>query len=155
MRTARLSHQLVDFIPEQIQEGVLYVSFRFETAIHKCCCGCGEEVVTPLGPTDWSISIEGDAVTLHPSIGNWSYSCRSHYLIRRSKVVWAGDLTDSQIERGRERGRMAKQAYFEEVNRAKDRRPFTASKTGNDDPPQLSVWEHIRSMFTKWFGGLA
>lgn len=152
MRRTHLSFQIVDFIPEEIQDGVLYVSFRFGTAVHKCCCGCGEEVITPMGPTDWSISIEDDAVTLHPSIGNWSYSCRSHYLIRRSKVVWAGDLTDSQIEHGRELSRRAKQAYFVEVNRAKARQFITAPKPSNDHPAPLGLWERIRLMFTKLFG---
>jgi hypothetical protein len=32
-----------------------FVAFR--TAAHCCCCGCGEEVVTPFTPTDWSMTL--------------------------------------------------------------------------------------------------
>jgi hypothetical protein len=119
MRQTHISHQFVEFIPERLDEGVLYISHRYGTAAHKCCCGCGEEVITPLTPTDWSLRMDGNVVTLHPSIGNWSYACRSHYLIRRSKVIWAGQMSQQQIEGGRAIDRAAKQAYFEAVNRKK------------------------------------
>ena len=38
----------------------------------RCCCGCGEEVVTPFSPAQWQMSFDGEAVSLHPSIGNWN-----------------------------------------------------------------------------------
>jgi hypothetical protein len=119
MRQTNLFHQFVEFIPERLDEGVLYVSQRYGTAAHKCCCGCGEEVITPLTPTDWSLRIEGNVATLHPSVGNWSFACRSHYWIRRGKVIWAGQISQQQIERGRVIDRAAKQAYFESANRKK------------------------------------
>ncbi|WP_318271273.1 hypothetical protein [Sphingobacterium cellulitidis] len=46
-----LQHKFVEFMPEKVEEGVLYVSIEYCTAIHKCVCGCGHEVVTPLSPT--------------------------------------------------------------------------------------------------------
>lgn len=119
MRQAYLSHQLVEFIPERLEEGALYISQRYGTAAHKCCCGCGEEVITPLTPTDWSLQMDGNVVTLYPSIGNWSFACRSHYWIRRSKVIWAGQMSQQEIKRGRAIDRATKQAYFEVVNRKK------------------------------------
>jgi Family of unknown function (DUF6527) len=119
MRRASISHQLVEFIPEHLEEGVLYISERYGTAAHKCCCGCGEEVITPLTPTDWSVRMDGKVVTMQPSIGNWSYACRSHYLIQKSDVVWAGNMSQQQIERGRARDRAAKKAHFEAVNLGK------------------------------------
>lgn len=118
-----ISHQLVEFIPEQLDEGVLYISKRYGTAVHKCCCGCGEEVVTPLNPTDWSLRINGNAVSLHPSIGNWSYACRSHYFIRKSKVIWADQMSERRIKRIRASDRAAKQVYFEALNRNKALHP--------------------------------
>ena len=135
MTQIQLAHQIVEFIPEQLSEGVLYVSMRYGTAVHKCCCGCGEEVVTPLNPTDWSIQINESGVTLHPSIGNWSFACRSHYLIRNSKVVWAGDLTQQQIERGRRVDRRVKEQYFEDVNRKKVIEPR----------PSLNILQKVRA----------
>ncbi|WP_372523802.1 DUF6527 family protein [Sulfuricaulis sp.] len=119
MRKTDLSHQFVEFIPEQLEEGVLYISQRYGTAAHKCCCGCGEEVITPLTSTDWSLQMDGNVVTLYPSIGNWSFACRSHYWIRRSKVIWAGQMSQQQIDRGRAIDRATKQTYFEAVNRKK------------------------------------
>jgi len=43
-----ITHKFVEFIPEKIEEGVLYISIQYCTAIHNCVCGCGNEVVTPL-----------------------------------------------------------------------------------------------------------
>jgi hypothetical protein len=89
MKQAALTHEFVDYMPDVPQEGTLYISIRFATAIHKCCCGCGNEVVTPLSPTDWKLIFDGDTVSLDPSIGNWSFPCQSHYWIRRNNVVAA------------------------------------------------------------------
>ena len=47
--------EFVDYIPEQLNPGVLYVSMRYATVNHLCCCGCGLEVVTTLSPTDWRL----------------------------------------------------------------------------------------------------
>jgi len=79
---------------------------------HKCCCGCGQEVVTPLSPTYWKLTFDGRSISLDPSIGNWSFPCKSHYWIRSGKVRWAGMWTHEQIEAGREADRTAKEKYF-------------------------------------------
>lgn len=123
MRQTRFSHQIVEFIPERVEEGILYVSHRYATAVHKCACGCGDEVVTPLGPTDWSIQIDNGGATLDPSIGNWSFACRSHYYIHDGRVVWAGHMSRRQIERGRALDREVRGRYIKEVNREKALRP--------------------------------
>jgi Family of unknown function (DUF6527) len=69
MRHPRLDHRFVDHVPEVIEPGVLYVSMKYATAAHQCCCGCGSEVITPFTPTDWSLTYDGDAISLNPSIG--------------------------------------------------------------------------------------
>src|SRR5688572_12008813 len=84
----KLSHRFVKSVPEQLEEGVLYVSIEYATAIHRCCCGCGNEVVTPLSPKDWKLTFDGESVSLSPSIGNWSFKCRSHYWIARNRIRW-------------------------------------------------------------------
>jgi hypothetical protein len=116
MRKTYFSHQLVEFIPERPEERILYVSYRYNTAVHKCACGCGEEVVTPLGPADWSVQIKNGAATLYPSIGNWSFACRSHYFIRNGRVDWAGQMSRRQIECGRALDRKIRERYIEKVN---------------------------------------
>jgi len=152
MRTTQISHQLVEFIPEVVQDGVLYVSLRYGTAVHKCFCGCGEEVVTPLGPTDWSIRIDGHFVTLYPSVGNWSYACRSHYFIRRSNIIWAGDMTVQEIEWGRTLDRAEKAAHFERVNQAKIGRPTATSSSAGANSERPGLLDRIYNAFKGWFG---
>lgn len=112
MRHSRLEHRFVEHIPERVEPGVLYISMEFGTVAHSCCCGCGEEVVTPLTPTDWKLIFDGETVSLHPSIGNWSLSCRSHYVIRRGRVIEAELWTDERIEEERRRDRAAKARHY-------------------------------------------
>jgi Family of unknown function (DUF6527) len=108
-----LKHEFVEFIPENLDEGTVYVSIRFATASHKCCCGCGNKVVTPIRPTDWKLIFDGKTVSLDPSIGNWSFPCRSHYWIRNNHVRWAGQWSAAEIDAGRAHDQIAKQQYFE------------------------------------------
>lgn len=112
MRTKRLVPEFVDFVPTDPIPGVLYVSTEYGTAAHACCCGCGRKVVTPLGPTEWSLITRGAAVSLYPSVGNWSFPCQSHYIIRDGAVVWAGQLTPAQIAAGRRADQQRKDAYY-------------------------------------------
>lgn len=84
-----LRHEFVDHIPDPLCEGVVYISIKFRTVVHKCPCGCGSEVVTPLSPKSWRLAYDGEKVSLEPSIGNWNLPCQSHYWIRANKIVWA------------------------------------------------------------------
>lgn len=112
-RVDELSCEFVTAIPDKLAAGTLYVSMEYATVVHRCCCGCGNEVVTPLSPTDWRLIYDGEGISLHPSVGNWSFNCRSHYWIRDSKVLWAGPMTNDQIRKGREQGQQAKASYFD------------------------------------------
>jgi hypothetical protein len=116
MKQATITPQFVDLMPGHLQEGVLYISEKYGTAIHKCCCGCGQKVVTPLSPAKWQLRRDGDTVTLYPSIGNWNFPCRSHYWIRRNRIEWAGLMSDNQIRRVQERDQRDSQRYIEQVN---------------------------------------
>ena len=113
MKAARIEHRFVDAIPEKLEDGVLYVSIEFTTAVHKCLCSCGQEVVTPLSPTDWKLTFDGETVSLDPSVGNWSFDCQSHYWIRRDTVRWAGQMSEEQIAKVRENDVSYKAVYFE------------------------------------------
>lgn len=112
---AALTHEFVEFIPDELKDKTVYVSIRFATATHKCCCGCGHKVVTPLRPTDWKLIFDGKTVSLDPSIGNWSFPCRSHYWIRNNKVRWAEEWSDKDVRAGRRHDEASKAAYFEKV----------------------------------------
>ena len=80
-RRDELEARFVEFIPKDLDEGTLYISKRFRTASHLCCCGCGGKVVTPLNPAKWNLLEQDCTVSLSPSIGNGAFACRSHYWI--------------------------------------------------------------------------
>ncbi|MEQ9145543.1 MAG: DUF6527 family protein [Parvibaculaceae bacterium] len=113
MRSDTIRYEFVDAIPEVLEERTLYVAIDFATAAHRCCCGCGQEVVTPLSPTDWKITYDGVSVSLSPSIGNWSFPCQSHYWIVQNAVRWAAQWSPDQIQAGRSADRRAKHRYYE------------------------------------------
>ena len=80
--------QFHHYIPEELKEGFLYISMEFGTAVHKCCCGCKREVVTPLGTGWWTLTVKNDLVSLTPSISSYQLPCKSHYLIKNNEIEW-------------------------------------------------------------------
>ena len=112
MRDEVLEHRFVERFPDVLEPGVLYVSLEYGSVAHSCCCGCGEEVVTPLTPTDWNITYDGETITLHPSVGSWTLTCRSHYVIRRNRVIEAPPWSNAEIAAERRRDRWAKAAHY-------------------------------------------
>src|SRR6202050_4068034 len=107
-----LRPRLVKNAPDKLEQGILYISREYATAIHLCGCGCGNEVVTPLSATGWALTFNGKAASLYPSIGNWSFPCRSHYWIRDNRVRWAEDWSQSRIDANRAHDQWAKEKYF-------------------------------------------
>jgi hypothetical protein len=111
-RRTSLTHEFVEYIPNDLADGKIYVSIPFATVAHKCCCGCGNEVITPLSPTDWKLIFDGQSISLDPSIGNWSFACQSHYWIQQNRVKWARGWSREEIGAGRIHDALAKQRYF-------------------------------------------
>lgn len=108
----KLYHKFIKNIPEHVEEGVIYISLDYSTAIHKCCCGCGKEVVTPFSPTDWKLIFDGETITLYPSIGNWNFKCQSHYWVTNNKVEWAPKWDKEQIKSIIVKDRLNKSRYY-------------------------------------------
>lgn len=121
LKTTRLRPEFVKHFPDILDEGVLYVSEEFTTAGHLCCCGCGEEVITPLNRAQWQLIKSGAGVSLHPSVGNWKFACKSHYWIRNNQVIEAAPLSNAAIENVKKRDRRDKKSYIEQVNTAAPR----------------------------------
>lgn len=113
-KVLKVRHEFVDFVPEDLAANTLYVSIKYATVIHLCLCGCGERVVTPLTPTDWKLTYDGENISLRPSIGNWSFDCQSHYWIDTSRVHWSKRWSRRQIDAGRTRDRETKQIFLDE-----------------------------------------
>lgn len=135
--TARFTTEFVTSAPATLADGVLYVSIPYATLLHLCACGCGNEVALPLSPADYSLTYDGDTITLRPSVGNWSSPCRSHYLIRFSRVVWADDWDDRKIEAGRARDYQRRAAHYAE--------PVPAAAEGKESSqcPPRPWWRRI------------
>jgi hypothetical protein len=112
-RQTYIRPEFVEFIPKNREEGVVYVSMKYATAVHNCLCGCGLKVVTPISPVGWRLIYDGETISLSPSIGSWEFPCRSHYFIRHNNVLWAGTMSKERIERGRTRDRNARSKHFE------------------------------------------
>ena len=110
-----LSHEFVKVVPNELAERTLYVSIDYATVVHRCCCGCGREVVTPLSPTDWKLIYDGVSVSLYPSIGNWSFTCQSHYWVEKSRVLWGAGWSRERIAAGRAHDRRAKEMHYDGV----------------------------------------
>ena len=145
-RHNKLEHKFVHYIPEQLEPGVLYISMDYATAAHSCCCGCGEQVITPFTPTDWKLTFDGETVSLWPSIGNWNFHCKSHYIIRNSRVLGAEPWSDKQIESGRRQDKRRKHDHLSE----KPDRSHAEQNTeapGNHEPAGL--WDRIKKKVRK------
>lgn len=112
-REMTITHEFVEYIPNDLKDGTIYVSIPYATVAHKCCCGCGKEVITPLSPTDWKLIFDGQSISLDPSIGNWSFACQSHYWIKRNRVKWAPQWSQEEINAGRTHDALAKGRYFD------------------------------------------
>ena len=115
MRKRKLDEVTPDFvdeIPNVPEHGKLYLSCRYRAAVHLCACGCGAKISTPLHPTGWRLSYDGETVSLSPSVGNWSEKCKSHYVIRDSRIIWADRLPRDKILRIREQRQRELEDYY-------------------------------------------
>ena len=78
----------VETIDEELEEGKLYISEKYQVAIHLCACGCKQKAVTPLGKDGWVLTKYNDKISLSPSIGNfkWEDPYHAHYFIIQNEV---------------------------------------------------------------------
>ena len=136
-----MTHEFVEHMPENLDEGIIYVSIPFETVIHKCACGCGAEVVTPLSPAEWSLIFDGETISLHPSIGSWSLVCTSHYWIRKNKIEWSSKWNDEEIKTVKNTDFLAKKEHYEKPVLVDSEDEKVISKKKN------SLW----NTFLSWF----
>jgi hypothetical protein len=142
-----LKHEFVEFIPDELEQRTVYVSIRFATASHLCLCGCGNKVVTPIRPTDWTLIFDGKTISLDPSIGNWSFPCQSHYWIRNNRVKWAPKWSLEQVERGRLHDGYAKQTYFGAADTVAGNAIMDDAGKETARPPKRGIWQAMK----KWF----
>lgn len=138
----KISIQFVDMIPEELEDGVVYASLLHKAVMHKCLCGCGEEVSTPLHPTGWEITYNGETVSLWPSIGNWSLRCKSHYVIKHNTVIWCREWTREEIEKERKRRKSEILEFYTDGN-------GTAADSGSRLTKNEMVGKRKQGIFVK------
>lgn len=150
IRHIQLEPRFVKGIPRDLEPGVLYVSMEYGTVVHSCCCGCGHEVVTPLTPTDWRLTFDGEAISLSPSVGNWNLPCRSHYVINGNRAIEAGPWSQAMIEAEQKRDKAAKAKHY-----AQDRGASTTAKDNRlesaDSVPKRDVQRGFWAKLWQWF----
>jgi hypothetical protein len=112
VRIHRIEPQFVEFVPEDLQVGVVYISIPYGAVVHSCCCGCGEKVSTPLSPAQWGVTYDGERISLSPSVGNGALPCKSHYVITRNEVRWVPSLTKAQTSAALNRDRSVVAEHF-------------------------------------------
>ena len=84
LRKVEIVPVFVDIIPDVLDENKIYISEKYSIAMHNCLCGCGELVAMPLDEGMWSLIKDNDKVSFTPSVGCFSFPCKSHYIITKN-----------------------------------------------------------------------
>ena len=147
-----LKHDFVEFIPDELADNTIYVSVKFATVAHRCCCGCGKEVVTPLSPSDWKLTFDGETISLVPSIGNWSFPCQSHYWIAHSRVRWAEQWSQEEIAAGRAKDAIEKDRYYDSVKPRPDGHLIktTTQRVQESEESSTVILQALKKRFSGW-----
>ena len=139
----------VESFPRPLDAGVLYFSKRFSAAAHACACCCGREVITPISPVQWRLTQGAKGASLRPSIGNWSFPCRSHYWITEGRVEWDADMSDEKIKEGRAFNAKLRERYFEEQNGRAP--PIAVNKPAMPERPRLGLLARLFDWLSRLF----
>ncbi len=150
MPEIELKPEFVEFIPAELEERTLYIAAKYRTVVHRCGCGCGRKIVTPLSPTAWKLTFDGLSVTLHPSVGNWNLPCKSHYWIDRNRVRWAPRWPPGQIEAGREAEARATAEYYGEEPVQVDPQSIPALAISSPVPIAIKPTEKPEGFLRRW-----
>ena len=98
----------VEIIPDELEEGVLYISEKYGTAIHLCACGCKGKTVIRIKSywgDGWDITKNQNKITVRPSIGNWSgqHPYHAHYYITDDQIEWLDNVNMPRESGGSQR----------------------------------------------------
>lgn len=73
---------------EEFEGGKIYISRKYHGAAHLCLCGCGLYVFMDINHENynygWDLIENNGKITFSPSIGNFQYPCKSHYIITKN-----------------------------------------------------------------------
>jgi hypothetical protein len=142
-------HEFVEFIPDNLEEGIIYISTKYKIVSHNCCCGCGNEVVTPLSPTDWKITFDGESISLYPSIGNWNFECKSHYWVKNNNVQWSYKWSEEKIKSGRSYDEKLKKQYYQTIDTNIMENEAEIGLSSDSSNLKTTFWKRIKRLFSK------
>jgi hypothetical protein len=132
----RFRVERVQYMPKELEIGILYVAEEFGAAAHLCACGCGHKIRTPLAPTEWEVEETASGPSLRPSVGNWQKPCQSHYWIREGEVIWSEPWSPEEIAAGRAQEEARRTAYYDTLYE----RPFCVLRR---------VWDWVKQWFAR------
>lgn len=72
--------EFVELMPEIEEQGVIYISEKYQCSRHLCLCGCGLDTIMRLGKGHWNYTIKNNKISFTPSILQ-RWECKSHYII--------------------------------------------------------------------------
>ena len=147
-RLFEIRPEFVETIPNSLEPGKLYLSCKYRAALHLCACGCGSEISTPLHPTGWRLTFDGESVSLRPSVGNWSEKCQSHYVIRNNRIIWGRRLPRYRVEQIR-------QKRYDDIAKhysLKEQEELLATAPAASEPRDILA--KLRSMWTRLYRAL-
>jgi len=146
-RCVALKHKFVEYIPDDLEDRTIYISIDYATAVHKCCCGCDHEVVTPFSQTDWQLIFDGQSISLYPSIGNWNFACQSHYWIERNKIKWAPRWSKEKINTEITHDILMKERYFYRTRMPTANATIDILKESKKDGFKKNIWLKLKNWF--------
>ena len=80
-----LKHEFVEFIPDELEQGTVYVSIRFATASH-LRLRLWKQGRDAYPPDRLDVAFRRQDHLLEPLNRNWSFPCQSHYYIRKNAL---------------------------------------------------------------------
>lgn len=126
----RYRYELVERIPREMADAVVYHTEEFELAGLKCACGCGHRI-TLIVPDSHQVKNERGYATILPSIGVLDAPCKSHFFITRGDVELLPAFTA---------------AHASAIMRAQ-----VARHAARDDG-QVPWWLKAKAMLLDWLG---
>jgi len=85
IRKESVTPEYIEFMPEvdDMKENTIYISLKFSVTGHRCLCGCGSLTILPINNDGWNMTDNDNKLTFTPSVGNFQYPCKSHYIITK------------------------------------------------------------------------
>jgi hypothetical protein len=146
MTIHRFQHVFVESFPDDLEPSMLYVSMDFASVAHKCACGCGLPIYTPLTPLGWRLIYDGESISLYPSLAHDGAPCRSHYWIQRNTIRWGNALSKEQAQHIHQSTMASLDRFYEQ--RAAPQAPveqgaLISAAPSTQDPRWKRIWRWL------------